>query len=64
MMVLTELDNIEKWEVYTMFPSVQLAVILLFLKKVSKIGRTPAQEVSEASGTRWGTEKDRVFLLV
>lgn len=44
-----------------MFPSDQPAAILLFLRKVPKLSGAPAQEVSGASGARWGDEKDRHF---
>lgn len=47
-----KLDNREKGDEYTMFSSVQPAVILLFLRKVPKLGRTPAQVVSGASGAQ------------
>lgn len=60
-----KLDDREKGNVYTMFSPVQPAVILLFLRKASKLGRIPAQVVSEALGAQWGTEapKQAFFLL-
>lgn len=50
--IFTELDNREKGDVDTTFPSLQPVVILLFLRKVPKLGRALAQEVSRASGAQ------------
>lgn len=50
--IFTELDNREKGDVDTTFPPLQPAVILLFLRKVPKLGRALAQEVSGASGAQ------------